>query len=110
MALTKIANFDDWIDLFKVWQTDIGLEAKELKDYKFDVKLAELDVPEIEFGHYNGQAKWKTVMHIPDQRIRDALPDADRLPGGHRVRVGGAAALAPAERAERLRPASRSTG
>jgi len=73
MALTKITNFDDWIDLFKVWQEDIGLDAKELKDYKFEVKLADLDVGEIEFGHYAGGAKWKTVMHIPDQRIRDAL-------------------------------------
>ena len=73
MALTKITNFDDWVDLFKVWQDDIGLEARELKDYKFDVKLAELDVPEIEFGHYKGNHKWPTVMHIPDQRIRDAL-------------------------------------
>lgn len=73
MALTKITNFDDWVDLFKVWQNDIGLEANELKDYKFDVKLADLDVDEIEFGHYRGNHKWPTVMHIPDQRIRDAL-------------------------------------
>jgi benzoyl-CoA 2,3-dioxygenase component B len=73
MALAKIGNFDDWIDLFKVWQDDIGLDAKELKDYKFDVKLGDVDVAEIEFGHYAGQRKWPTVMHIPDQRIRDAL-------------------------------------
>ncbi|HEU4585705.1 MAG TPA: Phenylacetic acid catabolic protein, partial [Gemmatimonadaceae bacterium] len=73
MALSKITNFDDWIDLFKVWQDDIGLDANELKNYKFDVKLADLDVPEIEFGHYRGNNKWPTVMHIPDQRIRDAL-------------------------------------
>src|ERR671935_2213300 len=73
MALAKISNFDDWIDLFKTWQTDIGIEAKELKDYKFEVKLADIDVTEIEFGHYKGQRKWPTVMHIPDQRIRDAL-------------------------------------
>ena len=73
MALAKIGNFDDWIDLFKVWQDDIGLQARELKDYKFDVKLADLDQAEIEFGHYAGQHKWPTVMHIPDQRIRDAL-------------------------------------
>lgn len=73
MAFTKIKGFDDWIDLFKVWQDDIGIQAKELKDYKFDVKLADLDVSEIEFGHYSGQSKWPTVMHIPDQRIRDAL-------------------------------------
>ena len=73
MALTKITNFDDWVDLFKTWQDDIGLQAQELKDYKFDVKLADLDVTEIEFGHYRGNHKWPTVMHIPDQRIRDAL-------------------------------------
>ncbi|MFN2399448.1 MAG: Phenylacetic acid catabolic protein [Gemmatimonadaceae bacterium] len=73
MALAKIGNFDDWIDLFKVWQDDIGLQAKELKDYKFDVKLGDIEVAEIEFGHYKGQRKWPTVMHIPDQRIRDAL-------------------------------------
>jgi benzoyl-CoA 2,3-dioxygenase component B len=73
MALSKIGNFDDWIDLFKVWQDDIGLEAKELKNYNFEVKLGDLEVDEIEFGHYAGQSKWPTVMHIPDQRIRDAL-------------------------------------
>jgi len=73
MALTRITNFDDWVDLFKTWQDDIGLQARELKDYRFDVKLADLDEPEIEFGHYRGNRKWPTVMHIPDQRIRDAL-------------------------------------
>jgi benzoyl-CoA 2,3-dioxygenase component B len=73
MALAKIGNFDDWIDLFKTWQDDIGVNAKELKDYKFDVKLGDIEVDEIEFGHYAGNRKWPTVMHIPDQRIRDAL-------------------------------------
>ncbi len=73
MAMAKIGNFDDWIDLFKFWQDDIGLQVSELKNYKFDVKLGELEVPEIEFGHYKGQRKWPTIMHIPDQRIRDAL-------------------------------------
>jgi len=73
MALAKIGNFDDWIDMFKIWQDDIGLQAKELKDYKFDVKLGDIEVEEIEFGHYAGNRKWPTIMHIPDQRIRDAL-------------------------------------
>jgi benzoyl-CoA 2,3-epoxidase subunit B len=73
MAMAKIGNFDDWIDLFKFWQDDIGLQVSELKTYKFEVKLGELEVPEIEFGHYKGQRKWPTLMHIPDQRIRDAL-------------------------------------
>ena len=42
MAMAKIGNFDDWIDLFKFWQDDIGLQVSELKSYKFEVKLGEL--------------------------------------------------------------------
>ncbi len=51
MAIAKIAGMDDWIDLFKVWQDDIGLHAKELKEYKFDVKLGELEVDEVAVTH-----------------------------------------------------------
>jgi benzoyl-CoA 2,3-dioxygenase component B len=71
--MPKVHTFDEWIDLFRDWQKDIGLEARELKDFKFDVKFGDPEVEFIEFGHYRGQRKWPTVMHIPDQRIRDAL-------------------------------------
>jgi benzoyl-CoA 2,3-dioxygenase component B len=69
----KLGNFDDWIDYFRYWQESIGLEAAELRNFGFDAKFGEQEVPHIEFGHYKGQRKWPTVMHIPDQRIRDAL-------------------------------------
>ncbi len=69
----KLGNFDDWIDYFRYWQESIGLPAGELRDFKFDAKFGEQEVPFIEFGHYRGQRKWPTVLHIPDQRIRDAL-------------------------------------
>jgi len=71
--MIKVQTFDEWIDLFKSWQTDIGLTANELRDFNFDIKFGEPEAPTIEFGHYKGQNKWPTVMHIPDQRIRDAL-------------------------------------
>jgi benzoyl-CoA 2,3-dioxygenase component B len=71
--MLRVHTFDEWIDLFGSWQTDIGLEARELRDFKFEVKFGDQEVPHIEFGHYQGQRKWPTVMHIPDQRIRDAL-------------------------------------
>ncbi len=70
--MLKISNFDDWIDYFYGWQKDIGLDAPEFKDYRFEAKYGEV-TPEIEFGDYHGQLRWKTVMHIPDQRIRDAV-------------------------------------
>src|SRR5207249_2500719 len=38
----------------------------------FEAKYGEAP-SEIEFGDYHGQLRWKTVMHIPDQRIRDAV-------------------------------------
>ncbi len=71
--MRKVHNWDDWIDYFYYWQDSLGLGRKELRDFNFDIKFDEQEVSEIEFGHYKGQSKWKTVMHIPDQRIRDAL-------------------------------------
>ncbi len=69
----KLGNFDDWIDYFRYWQESIGLPQGELRTFTFDAKFGDPEVPHIEFGHYKGQRKWPTVMHIPDQRIRDAL-------------------------------------
>src|ERR687887_548531 len=69
----KLNNFDEWIDYFRYWQDSIGLPQGELRSFTFEAKFGEQDVPHIEFGHYKGQRKWPTVMHIPDQRIRDAL-------------------------------------
>ncbi|MGH7606357.1 MAG: hypothetical protein ACREME_03375, partial [Gemmatimonadales bacterium] len=69
----KLHNFDDWIDYFRYWQDSIGLPQGDLRQYGFDAKFGDPEVPHIEFGHYRGQRKWPTVMHIPDQRIRDAL-------------------------------------
>jgi benzoyl-CoA 2,3-dioxygenase component B len=70
--MLRVSNFDDWIDYFYGWQKDIGLDAPEFREYKFEAKYGQLPVDEIEFGDYKGSRRWKTVMHIPDQRIRDA--------------------------------------
>jgi benzoyl-CoA 2,3-dioxygenase component B len=69
----KLHNFDEWIDYFRYWQDSIGLPQGEIRKFKFEAKFGDQEVPHIEFGHYKGQRKWPTVMHIPDQRIRDAL-------------------------------------
>lgn len=69
----RIANFNDWIEYFKEWQKDIGLKQKEIKEFPFEVKFAELPTNKIEYGDFTGEKKWETVMEIPDQRIRDGL-------------------------------------
>jgi benzoyl-CoA 2,3-dioxygenase component B len=71
--LRKLENFDQWIDYFRSWQDAVGLPQGDLRTIELRTKFGDAEVPHIEFGHYKGQRKWPTVMHIPDQRIRDAL-------------------------------------
>ena len=85
--MRRVNNFDDWIDYFRYWQDSIGVAAREFKGsaateefrgksfatFDFEAKFGEPEAETIEFGHYKGQSKWPTLMHIPDQRIRDAL-------------------------------------
>jgi benzoyl-CoA 2,3-dioxygenase component B len=71
--MPKIATFDDWVDLFRQWQEDIGVDRSVIGDYRFEAKFGDLDSEEIEFGAFAGERKWETVLHIPDQRIRDTL-------------------------------------
>jgi benzoyl-CoA 2,3-dioxygenase component B len=69
----RLNNYDDWQDFFKTWQDDLGLDDDYFLSFKYEPMFGEVEVPEIEFGHYRGRLKWNKVMEIPDQRIRDAL-------------------------------------
>ncbi|NIM51504.1 MAG: hypothetical protein GTN62_11890 [Gemmatimonadales bacterium] len=71
--MRKVGNWDDWTDYFYYWQDSIGLERAELRKFRFGVLFGPPEAESIEFGHYRGQRKWPTIMHIPDQRIRDTL-------------------------------------
>ncbi|HEV2262468.1 MAG TPA: Phenylacetic acid catabolic protein [Candidatus Rubrimentiphilum sp.] len=75
--MARIATFDDWVELLKQWQADIGLN-QELIDrympgYTFEAKYGELPTAEIYFGDFRGSRRWDKVLEIPDQRMRDAL-------------------------------------
>jgi 1,2-phenylacetyl-CoA epoxidase catalytic subunit len=69
----RIANFDDWKDLFYKWQKDIGFDAALVKDYKFDAIYDAGTSSEIEFGDYKGRKKFEKVLDVPTQDMRDAL-------------------------------------
>ncbi len=73
MPATRLTTFDDWVDLFRVWQKDIGVDYPEVTNYKFEAKFGPTRSNEVEFGAYKGRAKWDRVVQIPDQRMRDAL-------------------------------------
>lgn len=71
--MSRISTFDDWIDLFREWRDDIGLDPKLVEQYKFEAKYSDLDTNEIEFGDMIGKRKFERVIQMPDQRMRDAL-------------------------------------
>ena len=69
----RISTFDDWVDLFREWQKEIGVDLPELRHYKFEAKYGQLKSMEIEFGDFQGKRKWERLLDVPDQRLRDAL-------------------------------------
>ncbi len=69
----RINTFDDWVDYFHEWQKDIGFPLHLLEGFTFDAKYDEPENDEIFFGDYKGEKRWRRVIDIPDQRIRDAL-------------------------------------
>jgi benzoyl-CoA 2,3-epoxidase subunit B len=71
--MQKISTFDDWNDLFKKWQGDIGFGSSLVKDYKFEAIYDNGTHAEIEFGEFAGRKKWENVLQIPTQDMRDAL-------------------------------------
>jgi benzoyl-CoA 2,3-epoxidase subunit B len=73
MPSARIGTFDDWVDLFREWRKDIGVNYEEIENYKFEAKFGPTRSNEIEFGAFKGRPKWEKVISIPDQRIRDAL-------------------------------------
>ncbi|MBW3582592.1 MAG: phenylacetate-CoA oxygenase subunit PaaI [Euryarchaeota archaeon] len=69
-----IHTFEDWVGAFHEWQEDIGFPTNLLGDFTFEAKYADEDVSDtIEFGDFEGQPKWKRLLSVPHQNIRDAL-------------------------------------
>ncbi len=75
--MARISTFDDWVDLLKEWQKDIGLDTelveRYMPGYRFEAKYGELPTNEIYFGEFRGERRWEKILQIPDQRMRDAL-------------------------------------
>jgi benzoyl-CoA 2,3-dioxygenase component B len=70
--MARIATFDDWVEMFRAWRRDIGVDEVN-PDYRFTALFGDLESPEIQFGAYAGEPKWEKLSDIPDQRIKDAL-------------------------------------
>lgn len=71
--MKPFTTFDEWVDLFKAWQREIGVDNPWVSTYPFEAKFGELKTHEIQFGAFRSHRKWEKVTQTPDQRIRDAL-------------------------------------
>ncbi|MCI0355729.1 MAG: phenylacetate-CoA oxygenase subunit PaaI [Acidobacteria bacterium] len=69
----KIGTFSDWVGLFEEWRKDIGVNPKEIADFKFETLYGAIETNEIQFGHYKGRPKWENLRQMPTQNMRDAL-------------------------------------
>jgi len=69
----KIGTFSDWVGLFEEWRVEIGVNPREMQEFKFETLYGAIEEKEIQFGHYKGRPKWETVRQIPTQNMRDAL-------------------------------------
>lgn len=71
--MARATTFDEWIDLFRKWQKDIGLDTTLLKDYTFEAIYEDPVNSEVGFGEFAGRKKWESVLEVPTQDMRDAL-------------------------------------
>jgi len=69
----RIGTFSDWVGLFEEWRKEIGVNPREMQEFKFETLYGAIEEKEIQFGHYKGRPKWETVRQIPTQNMRDAL-------------------------------------
>src|SRR6266852_3578002 len=72
-SMLKIGTFGDWVGLFEDWRREIGVNPKEVSDFKFETLYGAIETVEIQFGHYKGQRKWENLRKVPTQNMRDAL-------------------------------------
>src|SRR3954463_4400616 len=71
--VTKIGTFSDWIGLFEQWREEIGVNHKDISDFKFETLFGAIETNEIQFGYYKGRTKWENLRQMPTQNMRDAL-------------------------------------
>jgi benzoyl-CoA 2,3-dioxygenase component B len=72
-ATAKIGTFSDWVGLFNEWREEIGVNHKDISDFKFETLYGAIETNEIQFGYYKGRPKWENLRQIPTQNMRDAL-------------------------------------
>ena len=79
----RISTFDDWIDLLKEWQHDIGLDRELIErfmpGYTFEAKYGPLPTTEIYFGDFKGERRWEKLREIPGNEWAEMADPLEEL-------------------------------
>jgi benzoyl-CoA 2,3-dioxygenase component B len=77
MKNKRIETFDDWKDVFHMWQKDINYDTalfdSVLQGYEFTERFAEPKQTEVEFGEFSGASKWRDPSEISRPEVKDLL-------------------------------------
>ena len=67
-------TWEDWIANFEQWQDRVGFDKTWLGDFDLSIQFDwDRAGDTIEFGDYEGRAKWERSLQVPHQSMRDAL-------------------------------------
>ena len=67
-------TWDDWISNFATWQDNVGFKREWMGDFDLSIQFDwERAGDVIEYGDYEGRAKWERSLQVPHQSMRDAL-------------------------------------
>ena len=67
-------TWEDWIANFELWQDRVGFDKTWLGDFDLSIQFDwDRAGNTIEFGDYEGRAKWERSLQVPHQSMRDAL-------------------------------------
>ena len=67
-------TWEEWISNFEDWQGRVGFNPSWLGDFELSVLFDwERAGDVIEYGDYQGRAKWERALQVPHQSMRDAL-------------------------------------
>ena len=67
-------TWEDWVNNFADWQDRVGFDREWLGDFDLSILFDWDRAGEtIEYGDYEGRAKWERALQVPHQNIRDAL-------------------------------------
>ncbi|PYX92449.1 MAG: hypothetical protein DMG67_06815 [Acidobacteria bacterium] len=64
-SMLKIGTFGDWVGLFEDWRREIGVNPKEVCEFKFETLYGAIETIEIQLATTKASASGRTCAKFP---------------------------------------------